>query len=445
MIKAPELLMPAGNFEKLKYAFAYGADAVYAGVPKYSLRARENQFNKEEDIVEAIEYTHSLNKKIYLTTNILPHNRKVQPFMDSLKRIIPHKPDAFITSDPGLIMLMREKYPQIEIHLSVQANCVNWASARFWYEQGVKRLILSRELSISEIAEIHEKVPELELEAFVHGSICIAYSGRCLLSNYFNHRDANQGTCTNSCRWSYNVHKRNMEATPRPDDEPVIDGEYTSIEGEYYLEQADRPGELMLIDEDENGSYIMNAKDLMALEYIEDLCKAGVSSLKVEGRSKTLYYVAQVARIYREAIDDLASGKQFNKALIEDIQEVANRGYTTGFLKGNPKEYGQNYLESRPKYTKVVYAGQIIKNERDKNEILVDVKNKFSVGDVLEIISPGGKKQKLEVKFIKNDRGDNLDSVSGGVNQVSLNCDLNIADFSIITAPLQTHKVNGKT
>ena len=445
MINKPELLMPAGNFEKLKYAFAYGADAVYAGVPKYSLRARENQFNREEDIFEAIEYTHQLGKKIYLTTNILPHNRKILPFMESLNRIYPHKPDGYITSDPGLIMMMKDKYPDIEIHLSVQANCVNWASARFWYEQGVKRLILSRELSVAEIAEIHAKVPELELEAFVHGSICIAYSGRCLLSNYFNHRDANQGTCTNSCRWSYNVLERNKEGSINPDEMPVPLEEHRELVGEYYLEQMDRPGELMLIDEDENGSYIMNAKDLMALEYIEDLSNAGVTSLKVEGRSKTVYYVSQIARIYRQAIDDLAAGKPINMDLLDDVQEVANRGYTTGFLKQNPKEYGQNYEESRPQYSKVLYAAQVRKYDKNKSEMNVDVKNKICVGDMINLIAPGNKKYPLKVEYIKDRKGKNLKSVSGGMNSITINCGIEVDDFTLITASLEHYKGKSKS
>ena len=198
-----ELLLPAGNFEKLKYAFAYGADAVYAGVPRFSLRTRENDFRKES-LVEAISYTHDLGKKIYLTMNIYAHNTKIKGFMDEIERTLQYGPDAMIMSDPGLIGLARKEFPELEIHLSTQANCTNWASAAFWRDQGVSRIILSRELSLKEIAEIHKKVPDVELEAFVHGAICIAYSGRCLISNYMNNMDANQGTCTNSCRWGYN-------------------------------------------------------------------------------------------------------------------------------------------------------------------------------------------------------------------------------------------------
>jgi U32 family peptidase len=329
-------------------------------------------------------------------------------------------------------MLVRETYPDIEIHLSVQANCVNWASASFWYKMGVKRLILSRELSIKEIAEIHQKVPDMELEAFVHGSICVAYSGRCLLSNYFNHRDANQGTCTNSCRWPYHVHER-LPGAKDPDDKPIAKDNYKELSGEYYLEQLERPGELMPVDEDEFGTYIMNSKDLMALPYIEELRAAGIRSFKVEGRSKTIYYVSRTASIYRQAIDDLEGGINKNSHLLDDVMEVANRGYTTGFLKSNPLEYGQNYEESRPQSDKIRYAGQIRNFNSAKSEISVDVKNKICVGDVLTIISPGQKKENLKVKYLLNDKDEKVNCVSGGVNNVRINCNFPVNHYSLIT------------
>ena len=208
-MKKPELLLPAGDFEKMQFAFAFGADAVYLGVPRYSLRARENGFKKNEMVYEAIEYAHRLGKKVYVTANILPHNHKVQPFENYVDRFLQHcQPDAWIMSDPGMIMYMRDKHPEQEIHLSVQANTVNYATAKFWQKVGIKRIILSRELSIKEMIKIKEHCPDLELEAFVHGSICIAYSGRCLISNYMSHRDPNQGTCTNSYRWEYKIYKK---------------------------------------------------------------------------------------------------------------------------------------------------------------------------------------------------------------------------------------------
>lgn len=431
----PELLMPAGNFQKLQYALAFGADAVYAGVPKFSLRARENQFKTEEDLIQAIEYTHGIGKKIYLTTNILPHNRKLDSFLDSLKTLYPHKPDGFITADPGLIMMMQDTFPDIEIHLSVQANAVNWASAKFWYKQGVKRLILSRELSISEISEIHDKVPGLELEAFVHGSICIAYSGRCLLSNYFNHRDANQGTCTNSCRWTYNVHQRDLANGTQIDDKPVLDSSFRELSGDYYLEQTDRPGELMPVDEDEFGTYIMNAKDLMALEYLEELKNAGVMSFKIEGRSKTVYYASRIAHIYRKAIDAIDAGKKIDQNLMDEVLSVANRGYTTGFLKGNPHEYGQNYNSGRPEYDSEKYVARVAGYDPESKEVILDIKNKITLGETVNIITPE-REFELRVEKLTEANGSKLSAVSGGVNNIRMNCPTDPGPFAVATISL---------
>ena len=285
-----ELLFPAGNLEKLKYAIAYGADAVYAGVPMFSLRARENQFTWE-DLAEAVEYCHARGKKIYFTANIYAHNMKIKPFMASFAKMLSMKPDAYIMSDPGLIDLVHTEYPEAEIHLSVQANNTNWAQVKFWQKIGVKRIILSRELSLKEVQEIHENCPDMELEFFVHGAICMAYSGRCLLSNYFSHRDPNQGTCSHSCRWEYKVFKRDVtdedlyDSTGRPE-------EYIPLTGEFYLEERERPGEIMPIDEDEYGTYIMNSRDICLISYLKELKDAGIVSFKVEGRSKTVNYLA---------------------------------------------------------------------------------------------------------------------------------------------------------
>lgn len=290
MSKKLELLFPAGNLEKLKYAIAYGADAVYAGVPMFSLRARENQFTWE-DLAEAVEYCHSRGKKIYFTANIYAHNMKIKPFMASFAKMQAMKPDAYIMSDPGLIDLVRTAYPEAEIHLSVQANNTNWAQVKFWKKMGITRVILSRELSLKEVQEIHRECPDVEIEFFVHGAICMAYSGRCLLSNYFSHRDPNQGTCSHSCRWEYKVFKRDVsdedlyDSTGRPE-------EYIPLKGEFYLEERERPGEIMAIDEDEYGTYIMNSRDICLLSYMQELADAGVVSFKVEGRSKTLNYLA---------------------------------------------------------------------------------------------------------------------------------------------------------
>lgn len=258
--KKPELLLPAGDIEKMKFAFQYGADAVYAGVPVFSLRTRENRFNIEK-VKEAVDYAKSLNKTIYLTLNIFPHNQKLPALQKAIRPLADLKPDAFIIADPGVIMLVKELAPEIPIHLSVQQNNVNWASARFWHKMGVERVILSREISLKEIKEIHEKNPDLELEFFVHGSICMAYSGRCLLSNYMTYRDANQGTCAQSCRWKYKVH----EAVPKdqtPDGDTAESRGLKELDKDYYLEELERPGNYMKIEEDENGSYIMNSRDM---------------------------------------------------------------------------------------------------------------------------------------------------------------------------------------
>ena len=294
-IKKPELLAPAGTFEKMQYALAYGADAVYAGLPRFSLRARENDF-QEEKVAQALDYAHSLGKKFYLTMNIYPHNRKVDSFERALERVARLKPDGLIMADPGMIMVARERFPELDVHLSTQANTINWRAVQFWHRLGVKRIILSRELSIDEIKEMRQRVPEIELEVFVHGAICIAYSGRCLLSNYFTHRDANQGTCTNACRWQYNLYSQ-------PENFEAEYDRYQPIKGSYFIEERERPGELMEIDEDEHGTYIMNAKDLSTIHILNELIEAGVDSLKIEGRTKSHYYVSVITRAYRKAID----------------------------------------------------------------------------------------------------------------------------------------------
>ena len=252
MSMVPELLAPAGSPEKMDYAFAYGADAVYAGIPKFSLRARENPF-KDATLQAAIEQTHQRGRKIYITANILPPNRKIESFQKSLAYFAEARPDAFIMADPGMIRFALKEFPEIPVHLSVQTNTINWSAVQFWHELGVQRIILSRELSLTEIEDIHQHVPEMELESFVHGAICIAYSGRCLLSNYFNHRDANQGTCTNSCRWEYNLYNQADETAPLQN---LHNPE--ALNGDYYIEEKLRPGELMPVDEDEHGTYIMN-------------------------------------------------------------------------------------------------------------------------------------------------------------------------------------------
>lgn len=396
-MKKLELLFPAGNLEKLKYAIAYGADAVYAGVPMFSLRARENQFTWET-LAEGVEYCHARGKKIYFTANIYAHNMKIGPFMKAFEKMDALKPDAYIMSDPGLINLVRKNFPNAEIHLSVQANNTNWAQVEFWRDLGVKRIILSRELSLKEVKEIHEQVPDIELEFFVHGAICMAYSGRCLLSNYFSHRDPNQWTCSHSCRWEYKVFKKDAspeelyDSTGRPDD-------YEELTGEFYLEEKERPGEMLPIDEDEYGTYIMNSRDICLLSYMQELADAWVVSFKVEGRSKTVNYIAWVGRAYRPALDAVEKNIEYDAMeLSKEVFAISNRGYTPWFLVGNPGEKAI-YFEKNKELHEEEMAGivtntweSIPKNLEKAHEegriTRIVVKNRIDVGDSLRMISP---------------------------------------------------------
>ena len=378
--------MPAGNLEKLKYAIAYGADAVYAGVPMFSLRARENQFSWDT-LAEGVEYCHSRGKKIYFTANIYAHNVKIGPFMKAFEKMQALKPDAYIMSDPGLINLVRKNFPDAEIHLSVQANNTNWAQVEFWKEIGIKRIILSRELSLREVKEIHEKCPDMELEFFVHGAICMAYSGRCLLSNYFSHRDPNQGTCSHSCRWEYKVFKKDAspeelyDSTGRPED-------YQELTGEFYLEEMERPGEKLPIDEDEYGTYIMNSRDMCLVSYMQELADAGIVSFKVEGRSKTVNYLAGVGRTYRPALDAVEKGESYDiAALSDEVFAISNRGYTPGFLVGNPGEKAIYFEKNKDLHEEDPIG--IVKGYDEKRKMArIEVKNRIDLGEPLVLISP---------------------------------------------------------
>ena len=311
-----ELLSPAGTLKSMRYAFAYGADAVYAGQPRYSLRVRNNEFD-HANLKVGIDEAHALGKQFYVVVNIAPHNAKLKTFIKDLEPVVAMGPDALIMSDPGLIMLVRQHYPQMPIHLSVQANAVNWASVEFWRQQGLSRVILSRELALEEIEEIRSQVPGMELEVFVHGALCMAYSGRCLLSGYINKRDPNQGTCTNACRWEYKTHEAKEDELgnsvhlyePIAVQQVEAQGNPTLGVGAptdkvFLLEDVSRPGEFMEATEDEHGTYIMNSKDLRAVQHVERLVQMGVHSLKIEGRTKSHYYVARTAQVYRKAIDD---------------------------------------------------------------------------------------------------------------------------------------------
>ena len=330
----PELLSPAGTLKNMRYAFAYGADAVYAGQPRYSLRVRNNEFN-HENLQLGINEAHALGKKFYVVVNIQPHNSKLKNFIRDIEPIIAMQPDALIMSDPGLIMMVREHFPDMPIHLSVQANAINWATVKFWKDYGLSRVILSRELALEEIEEIQKNVPEIELEVFVHGALCMAYSGRCLLSGYMNKRDANQGACTNACRWDYKIHEAAEDETG--DVIPVQQIEESSsccknkdADEQHALEQH-QFGEPVLLqrneedmfaaEEDEHGTYFMNSKDLRAVQHVGRLTQMGIHSLKIEGRTKSYFYCARTAQIYRKAIDDALEGKPFDPALMSQLDD----------------------------------------------------------------------------------------------------------------------------
>jgi putative protease len=425
-----ELLSPAGNLMKLEYAFAFGADAVYAGVPRYSLRARENEFDNAE-LEKAISRAHALHKKIYLTLNIFPHNRKISGFEDTLKWMGKLKPDAIIISDPGVLHLCHKHCPSIPLHLSTQANTVNWAAVKFWKDQGVNRVILSRELSIDEISEIRQKVDGIELEAFVHGAICVAYSGRCLLSNYFNHRDPNQGTCTHSCRWNYKIYSEG---------DFQEENSYQPLTGSYFLEEGDRPGELLPVDEDESGTYIMNSRDLCTIKILDRMKEAGIDSFKIEGRNKSVYYVSIITRAYRKALDDLVSGKPFDPALEDEMFAVANRGYMTGFLEKNPRRLGENFASSHAGNQRYQFCAIVREIDKENNTARLIVRNRFEVGDEIEAISPSVKR-KFKIDRIHTPEGKSVDVAHGGGADVWINLPDGIDLLSLLRKPIENHRL----
>ncbi|MEW6695026.1 MAG: tRNA 5-hydroxyuridine modification protein YegQ [Pseudomonadota bacterium] len=433
---APELLLPAGSLAHLRAAFDFGADAVYAGQPRYSLRARNNEFRLEQ-IAQGIAEAHARGKRFFVTSNLIAHNDKVRTYLRDLAPVVALRPEALIMADAGLIMLVREemergRWPEVPIHLSVQANTTNWAAVKFWQRAGVSRIILSRELSLEEVAQIRDACPDVELEVFVHGALCIAYSGRCLLSGYFNRRDPNQGTCTNACRWRYGTHAAEEsdtgdvrplsgqgasggcgggcapEAAAQPqrlgadfdwareqaeaDAAPATTGDgrrHPLADRVWLLEESERPGELMPIMEDEHGTYILNSRDLRAVEYVERLVRIGVDSLKIEGRTKSVYYVARTAQVYRRAIDDAVAGRPFDPRLLVELEGLSNRGYTSGLLERRPAQDYQNYLSGHSAATRSQYVGDVLRVRAD-GWAEVATKNRFAVGDRLEVIHPAG-------------------------------------------------------
>jgi U32 family peptidase len=423
-MKSPELLAPAGTMRNLRYAIAYGADAVYAGMPRYSLRVRNNDFNKLENLATGIDHVHAHGKQFFMATNVLPHNSKVKTFVADMAPVIELGPDALIMADPGLIMLVRERWPDMEIHLSVQANTMNYASVRFWQQLGIKRIILSRELSLDQVEEIRQECPDMELEVFVHGALCIAYSGRCLLSGYFNHRDANQGTCTNACRWDYKV----KDATEDVSGDIRVQEEAPQEVKVQLLEEANRPGELMPIEEDEHGTYIMNSKDLRAVEHVERLVNMGIDSLKIEGRTKSHYYAARTAQVYRKAIDDAVAGRTFDPGLLGKLENLANRGYTDGFFQRHHEQDEQNYIDNHSKSNQQRFVGELVGYDMATGYAEVDVKNHFEVGDELELIMPAGNRT-FRLEDMRDMKGNATGVAPGSGHRVQIplaaeNCDM---------------------
>jgi len=382
-----ELIAPAGNFEKMQTAFAFGADAVYLGIPDFSLRVRINDFTLVK-IKEAILTARKMKKKIYVTINIFAHNRhlaKLPRYINFLKDL---EVDALIISDPGIIALVKKSWPKAKIHLSTQANCTNWSAAQFWYKQGVKRIVLGRETTLTEIKEIHKKCPKLELEYFVHGAMCMAYSGRCFLSKEFTGRSGNLGDCAQPCRW------------------------------EYFLREAKVDGREMEIVEEEHGTYLLNSKDLCLIKYLDKMASAGVSSFKIEGRAKSVYYQAVVVRAYRAAISQL-SISNYQSGVEELFKELntrlVHRGYTTGFLLGDK---GEQNLENSHIKCDWEFCGALLSEkskETGKGEFLVKVHNTLKIGDEIEIVRPHLPilKMKLE-KMLDSKSGQEILEAHGG-------------------------------
>lgn len=376
-----ELLAPAGNLTKLKYAILYGADAVYLGGQVFGLRAKAQNFTIEE-MEAGIDFAHKRGKRVFLTLNIIPHNSDLNKLENYLKKVSQLDFDAVIVSDPGIMSFVKQHWPTVDIHLSTQANNTNYASANFWHDQGVKRIILARELSIAEIRELREKTDNtLELEAFVHGAMCISYSGRCLLSNYMANRDSNRGACAQPCRWNYSV----MEQT--------------------------RPGEYFPVVEDERGTYIYNSKDLCLINHIPELITSGLSSLKIEGRMKSLYYVANVVRAYREAIDQYYKDKEhyaFKKEWLLELEKSSHRQYTEGFYFGKPGEDGQVYKTSSY-IRKYDFTGIVLDYDEATKMATVEQRNRMFVGDEIEIIGPDYFEHTQVIETMYNDEGEAID------------------------------------
>ena len=413
-MKKPELLVPASNLETLKVAVIFGADAVYIGGEAYGLRAKARNFSME-DMAEGIAFAHAHGAKVHVTANILAHNEDLLGVRDYFMELKELQPDALIISDPGIFTLAREICPEIEVHISTQANNTNYGTFRFWHGLGAKRVVCARELSLAEIAEIRRTAPpEMEIEAFVHGAMCISYSGRCLLSNYFTGRDANQGACTHPCRWKYAV----VEET--------------------------RPGEYLPVYENDRGTFLFNSRDLCMIEHIPELVEAGIDSFKIEGRMKTALYAATVARTYRKAIDDYFISRETYESHLpwyqEQIAQCTYRLFTTGFFFGKPDESSQIYGEST--YVKEsTYLG-MVEGENDKGWYQIRQKNKFSVGEVIEAMKPDGSNLPLTVKGIWDEAGTPMESAPHPKQVLYVDLGQKLAKFDILRRNQKEEQAN---
>lgn len=402
--KKPELLIPSSSLEVLKVAVVYGADAVYIGGEMFGLRAKAKNFTLE-DMKEGIAFAHQYNKKVYVTANITAHNKDlegVREYFEELKEI---KPDALIISDPGVFAIAQNVCPEIEVHISTQANNVNYETYRFWYTLGARRVVSARELSLEEIAGIRKNIPDdLEIETFIHGAMCISYSGRCLLSNYFTGRDANLGACTHPCRWKY------------------------------YIVEESRPGEYLPIEENERGTYIFNSKDLCMIEHIPDLVQAGIDSFKVEGRMKTALYVASVTRTYRKAIDDYFEDPALYKEQLsyykEEISKCTYRQYTTGFFYGPTTSETQIY-DSNTYIREYSYLG-IVKEVLEGGIAVIEQRNKFCVGEIVEIMKPAGDNLITKVEKIMDENGVEMECCPHPKQKVLVDFGVEIEVFDLI-------------
>ena len=376
-----ELLMPAGNLRKLKLAILYGADAVYLGTPDMSLRTK-SEFSLEE-VIEGVEFCHAHGRRAYLTLNLFSHNKDIDKLDEYIETVRKVRPDGLIIADPGVFQYVKDRAPELPLHISTQSNICSWLSVKFWQDQGAELCVLAREVSFAELKEIREKCPDIKLEAFVHGAMCMTYSGRCLLSNFMAERGANQGNCANSCRWNYTFRMRLKDGTVQ--DLQITDENADMFE--FLLEEGCRPGELMPIEEDARGSYILNSKDLCIMPKLNEYLEIGVDSLKVEGRGKSEYYCAIVARAYRMAIDDYyADPENWDpKPYMRELEAVGNRGYTLAFHEGRLTNYAHNY-EHTASLAQWEYAGVV--TEVTEDALLVEVKNKLVAGEVLEFVSP---------------------------------------------------------